>query len=65
VAITPQNAKVLQNLPMLKSGHIKLSLSLRGSAGIATALIKLTLIEAKRRYFESIVSQHEGKDSET
>ena len=50
---------------MLKSGHIKLSLSLRGSAGIATALIKLTLIEAKRRYFESIVSQHEGKDSET
>ena len=29
----------------------------RTSAGIATALIKLTLIEAKRRYIDSIVSQ--------
>jgi integrase len=37
----------------------------RASAGIATAPIKLSLIKAKRRYIDSIVSQHKGKDSET
>ena len=37
----------------------------RASAGIATAPIKLTLIEAQKRYIDSIVSQHKGKDSET
>ena len=36
----------------------------RASAGIATAPIKLNLFDAKKRYIDSIVSQHKGKDSE-
>ena len=36
----------------------------RASAGISPALIKLNLFEAKKRYIDSIVSQHKGKDSE-
>ena len=37
----------------------------RASAGTSPAPIKLTLLEAKKRYIDSIVSQHKGKDSET
>ena len=36
----------------------------RASAGISPAPIKLNLFEAKKRYIESIISQHKGKDSE-
>ena len=36
----------------------------RASAGISPAPIKLNLFEAKKRYIDSIVSQHKGKESE-